>query len=208
MNGFSRFSTLWQNLGVASDAQPVFQRLTQAYAEPQRAYHTLEHIRDCLGQFDGAAGLAERPLEVEAAVWLHDVVYDTHSSNNEERSADWAGTALTNGGVPEAVVERVRELILATKHQGIPQDNDTRLLVDIDLSILGREVAAFERYEQQIRLEYSLVPEAAFRAGRAKILETFLGREFIYQSLLFRERYETPARENLARSIARLRGGR
>jgi predicted metal-dependent HD superfamily phosphohydrolase len=205
IKNFPRFSTLWQKLATASDPQPVFDDLAQAYAEPQRAYHTLEHIRDCLAEFDGASRLAEHPVEVEAALWLHDVVYDPRASDNEERSADWAENVLTNRGVPAPIIARIRTLILATRHQIIPEDKDAALLVDIDLSILGRDTATFERYEQQIRQEYDFVPEQAFREGRARILESFIQREFIYQTFFFRERYESRARENLSRSIAKLR---
>jgi len=206
MNDFSRFVTVWQSLEAVSDPELVFEALTRAYAEVQRAYHTLEHIQGCLGEFDGAARLAEHALEVEAAVWLHDVVYDPRAADNEQRSADWAETALAQAEVSGEVIGRVRALILATRHQAIPQENDARLLMDIDLSILGRDWEAFERYEQQVRQEYGFVTETAFREGRAEILEGFLRREYIYQMSPFRERYEARARANLARSIVRLRG--
>jgi len=206
MSDFSRFSTLWQALGAASEPQPVFDALARNYTGPQRAYHTLQHVRDCLAEFDGASMLAERPQEVEAALWLHDVVYDTRATDNEERSADWAREVLASAAVPTATLERVAELILATKHIGLPPSVDAALVVDIDLAILGREVALFERYEQQIQQEYAWVAEPIFREGRAGILEGFLARKAIYGTAFFHERYETRARENLSRSIRRLRG--
>src|SRR5687767_2691608 len=117
MKDFTRWSALWQKLGAASDPQPIFERLVQAYTEPQRAYHTLEHIHDCLARFGEASMLAEHPVEVETALWLHDVVYDPRASDNEERSADWAEHILREGGVPDVVIARIRAMILATKHQ-------------------------------------------------------------------------------------------
>ena len=134
---FSRFSALWQSLGAASDPQPVFDALARNYSGPQRAYHTLEHVRDCLAEFDRASSLAERPLEVQAALWLHDVVYDTRASDNEERSADWAVGTLTKAGVTGTTVEHICGLILATKHIGAPQSADAALVVDIDLALAG-----------------------------------------------------------------------
>jgi predicted metal-dependent HD superfamily phosphohydrolase len=205
MNDLSRWSELWHKLGAISDPQPVFDNIAQAYAEPQRAYHTLTHIQDCLARFDDTSTLAEHPIEVEAALWLHDVVYNPSASDNEERSADWAERILREGGVSDGMIARIRELILATKHQSIPEEKDAALLVDIDLSILGRETVVFERYEQRIRQEYAFVPEPTFREGRARILESFLEREAIYQTFFFRERYEIQARENISRSIAKLR---
>ncbi len=200
-----RWSLLWNRLGAGSGGELVFAALTRAYAGPPRAYHTLAHIRDCLAQFDQASLPAGHPIELEAALWLHDVVYDPRASDNEERSADWAERALANGGVPAQAIHRIRVLILATKHRALAQDPDEAVLADIDLSILGRDPQSFERYERQIRQEYGHVPEPAFRAGRAAILEGFIKREFIYQTLLFRERYEKQARVNLARSIEMFR---
>jgi predicted metal-dependent HD superfamily phosphohydrolase len=201
MDDPARWSELWRRLGAENDPQPVFEHLARAYAEPQRAYHTLEHIRDCLAQFDQASMLAERPVEVETALWLHDVVYNPRAPDNEERSAEWAEKLLRRNGVTGVAVERIRALILATKHQAPAPGGDAALLVDIDLSILGMDVEIFERYEQKIGQEYSFVPEQAFREGRIRILESFLKREFIYQTSFFRERYEAQARENLLRSI-------
>jgi predicted metal-dependent HD superfamily phosphohydrolase len=205
MEDFSRFLTLWQKLGTGSSAQPPLEQLLQNYSEPQRAYHTLAHIHDCLAQFDAVSVLAEHPLEVEAALWLHDVVYNPGAADNEERSADWATTTLEQGGVQAATIDRIRELILATRHKTIPESVDTALVVDIDLSILGRDAQAFARYEQQIRLEYNRIPEPAYRMGRCSVLESFLNRAFIYETSFFRERYESQARRNLSRSVARLR---
>jgi predicted metal-dependent HD superfamily phosphohydrolase len=100
----------------------------------------------------------------------------------------------------------VHRLILATKHQESTASGDEALLVDIDLSILGRDPVVFDRYEQSIRQEYRWVPEVAFREGRARILESFLNRPAVYRTALFAQRYEAQARENLSRSIRQLRG--
>jgi predicted metal-dependent HD superfamily phosphohydrolase len=206
MEDFSRFSNLWQKLGAKNNPQPLFEQLVASYAESQRAYHTLTHIHDCLAQFDQAITLAQHPAEVEAALWLHDAIYNPGASNNEELSADWATTILTQGHVPAATIDRVCRLILATRHKSLPENGDAALLVDIDLSILGRDAATFERYEQQIRQEYRFVPEQDYREGRCAILASFLSRASVYQTPFFREHYESRARENLSRSVAKLRG--
>jgi predicted metal-dependent HD superfamily phosphohydrolase len=62
-------------------------------------------------------------------------------------------------------------------------------------------------YEIQVREEYSWVPESLYRAARRKVLEQFVSREWIYSTELFRNKYETRARENIARSLARLGSG-
>jgi len=46
--------------------------------------------------------------------------------------------------------------------------------------------------------------EEAFRSKRAAILESLLARRRIFQTDFFYNRYEAPARKNLARSLERL----
>jgi predicted metal-dependent HD superfamily phosphohydrolase len=204
MTNLPRWQTLWQRLGSTLNAAEVFAELETRYTEPQRAYHNLVHIADCLAQFDAARHLAGQPAEVEAAIWYHDVIYDPHASDNEAASAQWATERLRSGGTDEAITARIAALILATRHTAVPTEADAQLLVDIDLSILGRPPAVFDQYEQQIRREYDWVPEPAFRQGRAKILQGFLARERIYQTASFYDQFEEQARLNLARSLQQL----
>jgi predicted metal-dependent HD superfamily phosphohydrolase len=202
----TRFAALWRRLGATTDPGPVYCALTTAYAEPHRAYHTAAHLDDCLAELDPARALAVRPDEVELALWFHDALYDPRAADNEERSAAWAADALTAAGVTAEVAARVRELILATKHAAVPTDPDARLLVDIDLAILGRPAEVFDAYDRAIRVEYQWVPEDQYRVGRARILRGFLARPRIYQMDPFHLRLEVVARANLARAIARLGG--
>jgi predicted metal-dependent HD superfamily phosphohydrolase len=194
-------------LGASCDLSSDYQLLMNAYSEPHRAYHTLEHLNDCLGKLDAARHHADRPIEIEAALWFHDAVYDAHASDNEIQSASWAQKALGELGVLNETTQYVADLILATRHITVPFDHNAALLLDIDLSILGAEPEAFDIYEQRIRREYSWVPERDFCHARAPILEAFLSRPKLYQTAFFQDRYEEQARINLHRSIAQLRFG-
>ena len=201
---FGRWTDLWSRLGAQGDGLSVFTRLAAAYAEPARAYHTAEHVQDCLAEFDLGRATALRPDEVEAALWIHDAVYLPGHPENEERSAQLARTAFAGAGAPAEAADRIAALVLATRHHSIPKDPDATLVCDIDLSILGRAEEAFDRFEQQIRREYAWVPEPVYRNARSEILRGFLQRHSIYQTRHFRDRYETPARENLTRVLKQL----
>lgn len=191
-------------LGAGDNVEAIYAALCQRYAEPHRAYHTLAHVSSCLALFDEARHLVLCPTEVEAALWLHDVVYDPLTGDNEEQSARWAWDRLAGAGVPVARLAIIRDLILATRHDGSGSGADAQLVVDIDLAILGADWEAFDLYEQQIRQEYDWVPLDAFCEGRAKILTRFLQGEHVYQTAFFGERYEAQARENLAHSLRQL----
>jgi len=200
----SRFQELWKRLDAAADAQGIYSRLMAAYAEPHRAYHTAEHIADCLAQLDAAPRTpADRTL-VEAAIWFHDVVYDPRAADNEAESAAWATYILSGAGVALPTIEAIRRLILLTRHVEPARDSTGGLLCDIDLSILGRSAAEFDEFERRIRAEYDWVPDREYREGRARVLSRLLGWDPLYQTGYFRRRYETPARNNLAAAIARL----
>ena len=54
--------------------------------------------------------------------------------------------------------------------------------------------------------EYAWVTESAFRAGRSKVLQSFLDRTRIYATDYFSAAFESAARQNLKRSLANLSG--
>ena len=199
-----RFQNLCRRMG-AEVATSVIERLQSDYSQPHRAYHNAVHIEDCLRQFDFARHLAERPDEVEAAIWFHDVVYDPKATDNEERSAVWAVESLNVGVQPE-VLRRIAAMILATKHDREPDGVDQSLVIDVDLSILGRSAEEFAVYDAAIRNEYSWVSDDQYRVGRTAVLERFRSCETIYHTEFFRGRYEDQARRNLKLAVANLRG--
>ena len=199
-----RWEDLWQKLDVRTAPQSTFDELIEAYASPDRFYHTFVHIEDCLSIFDQAKSLAVHPEEVELALWFHDAVYDPKRSDNEQKSAEWAEGVIKQSGGSNDSAERVSYSILATRHQQEVTGADAQLMVDVDLSILGREPDIFWSYEENIRKEYSWVPEELFRRKRMEILSRFLEHQHIYYHRQYREMFEEKARANLKRAIARL----
>lgn len=191
----------WSALAGDRDGVALRDELLARYAESQRKYHTRQHLEECLALFEQAGALAAHPAEVELALWFHDAIYDVKGSGNEERSAEWAHRALLDAGVAADSADLVRQLVLVTKHDGVPVSLDEQVLVDIDLAILGAERERFDEYERQIRDEYGFVPGFLFRRKRKQILKTFLDRKVLYSTPALRERLEARARENLARAI-------
>jgi predicted metal-dependent HD superfamily phosphohydrolase len=196
----NRWTQDWTRLGLEG-SDDWLARLLASYAEPERHYHTQQHLAECMDLFDRVAHLAHRPGEVAIALWFHDVVYLPLAKDNEARSADWACAALIEAGAGADVCERVRALIMATAHHAAPEDDDARLVVDIDLAILGADAARFAEYEEQVRAEYAAVPEDLFRQKRAELLARFLERPVIYQTPELHGRLENQARINLRRAL-------
>jgi predicted metal-dependent HD superfamily phosphohydrolase len=203
-----RWGSLFNSLGINSSSRDLnenFSDLFNKYSESHRYYHTPKHLWDCLQEFDKAKKLLEEPLAVESALWFHDVVYDTHAKDNEEKSAQYASRVLCKLNLPEQFVKKTENLVLLTKHNVEPKGIDEKLILDIDLAILGKPQKVFDEYELNIRKEYSWVGDHDFMEGRSKILQYFLNRSFIYRTSLFRERYEASARRNLEISLRNLK---
>lgn len=198
------WSRCWSALGAKGEGWPLRDRLLAAYAEPQRRYHTLQHLGECLTLFDRHQTLAGRAAEVEMALWFHDAVYDVRGRDNEARSAAWARSELEAAGVNPASLARIDALIMATCHRALPVGTDQQLLVDIDLAILGAPPARFQEYEAQVRAEYAWVPRWVYRRKRREVLQEFLAREPIYSLPALRAELEAQARDNLAHSIRQL----
>lgn len=194
------WDSAWSALG-ASAPQPVLAELLQSYSEPQRHYHTLQHLGEAMGLLQPALGLAERPGEVALALWFHDAVYETQAKDNEARSADWAVAVVRGQGLPAEVAGRVHGLIMATCHAAQPSGIDAQLLVDADLGILAADPLRFAEYEVQVRAEYEWVPLPLYRARRREVLLGFMQREAIYCTDWFGQRLEARARCNLAQAL-------
>lgn len=186
----------WATLGLNAP-EGLMHNLLAAYNQPQRHYHTQRHLRECLALLEPALDLAQRPGEVELALWFHDAVYDPKGQGNEARSADWAVEILAQAGTDGEMQQRVRVLIMATCHHAEPTGPDAQLLVDIDLAILGADPARFAEYDAQVREEYGWVPGLIYKVKRRAVLAGFLARPAIYGTERFRERFEGRARENL-----------
>jgi len=193
---------LWQRFGFTGDGVEWHHKLIDDYSESQRAYHTLQHLNECLMRFDDAkaGGGMTRPDLIEMAMWFHDAVYDSKSSQNEALSAQMAVDAL---GETDAARE-VARLIMLTKSHKPGEGPDDAWIIDIDLGIFAQSAERVAEYERQIRAEYTWVPEAVYREKRAEALEAFLKRERIYQTEFFHQRDEATARCHLALLIEQL----
>ncbi|MGC2778011.1 MAG: phosphohydrolase [Bradyrhizobium sp.] len=180
----------------------TYDDLVAVYSVPGRHYHDLRHVEDCLAWLDRVAGLGAREREIlTLAIWWHDVVYDPTRGDNEERSAELAERHVA----PELRDEVGRLIRLTLTHDVAAADRLGALLVSIDLAILGADEAVYQAYVDAIRREYAHVPDAAYRQGRATVLERFASRAVIYPDAGFAAALDQQARANIARELRGLR---
>lgn len=204
MPQFDQWQEMWKGLGVSVPNESLFQALIACYSEPHRRYHTTQHLDECFAKLREIRVAATHPEEIELALWFHDAIYDVRRQDNEEKSAEWARSTVLRAGLPALIAERVHAMVMATRHDAVPMASDERILVDVDLSILGADTWRFTEYECQIREEYSWVPDILFRPKRRRVLKEFLERPRIFSTEQFFNAYEAKARANLRRSIDQL----
>jgi predicted metal-dependent HD superfamily phosphohydrolase len=174
----------------------MLERIEKEYTSSNRHYHTLNHLDNLLTELaDNKEKFASWDVIVFAIAY-HDVVYNTLKSNNEEKSAEFARKELTKISVPENLVIRCEQLILATKKHTYA-DFETNLFTDADLSILGATPEVYKLYSNQIRKEFSIYPDLVYNPGRRKVLKHFLDMEKIFKTNEFAIAYESKARINL-----------
>lgn len=197
--------------GDATAAGSVWGVLDGHYTEDHRAYHTWSHIDHVHQVMEWLLTRmpADRPA-VELAVFFHDAVYRTPDArtdspaDNEAASAALARTACALMDLPDDLGAQVHDLVLTTRDHRA-ESREQAVLCDADLAVLASAPATYEVYRRAIRVEYRDVPEAAFRRGRAAVLQELLDRDRIYTTSVMRDRGEAVARRNVAAELAELR---
>ena len=200
----SRWGQTLKLAGVELQHPALIKEIIDEYDYTGRYYHTKEHLRSMFRVYDRF--FKDPNVEVEFAIWYHDFFYDVKSKTSEARSAEHASDKLTNDlKLPLDLGIRVGKLILSTQYQVDPKSRDKMILRDVELSIFGEFPEFFDEYEENIRREYSFVPIADFRVGRAEILQRFLRPVFYSTPELQTSPYEGWAQSNIRRSLEKLK---
>ena len=178
-------------------SQTLLNMLITAYTEPQRAYHSVQHIAECLAHFQNIQSSLNDPIAVETAIWFHDVVYDPKAFDNELQSAELM-KSVCDPFLSEQQIEKVYKWIIATQKHQPSDDHDLNSLLDIDLAILGSNAERFAEYQQQIQFEYAWVESDVYKVKRKQVLQQFEQMNPIYQTRWFRYHYEKQAKISLS----------
>ena len=187
------------------------------WEEPVRRYHTTRHLVEmfaALEELEGARQIDARQCAVaRLAAWFHDAIYDpgAQPGSNEEDSAVLARDTLLELGFGSREIDAIDRLIRLTAGHDLDDAAGRASALDAafhdaDLWILSAPQGRFEGYCDQVREEFAHVPDAAYRKGRLAVLAPLAHRDTIYRTSRALERWEMPARLNLGRELARLRG--
>lgn len=183
-----------------AQAEQIYATLERAYTEPHRAYHSVQHIVECLDLLAQVRDQLEDAFAVQLAIWFHDAVYDAQAADNEQQSAVMM-RQLCAGILPRAQCDKIAHWIEATQQHQPSRDQDLNFLLDIDLAILASTPTRFAEYEQQIRQEYAWVAHEVYLLKRAEVLRHFYQCVPLYQTEYFQSHFEAQAKRNLAQAL-------
>ena len=147
------------------------------YSSKSRHYHNLEHLENMLSELSKIQSEVKDVDCLLFAIYYHDIVYKTTKSNNEHQSALKFKNRIVNTSF-DKLYECISQ-IEATKEHRISDDYDTNILLDLDLSILGKSPEEYKKYSESIRKEYQIYPDFIYRKGRKKVLKSILELDFI-----------------------------
>lgn len=179
-----------------SEPKKILNRLIAAYSEKQRAYHTVQHIYECLNLLESIRSELNDAHAVALALWFHDAIYDPKAKDNELKSAELFEQYMAQY-LPVNTVQKIKRWILATQKHALTNETDLQFLLDIDLSILAATPERFIQYEQQIQKEYAWVDPEVYLIKRKEVLVHFYQSEPLYQTTYFQKNFELNAKQNL-----------
>jgi len=187
---------------IKVEADDCFAWLASQYEQPNRFYHTLDHLYSCFIEFDFVLHLANDPELLAYALFFHDV-----ATSEEESAAHAVSCFLRLFRTDPSITgtgSHITTLVLATRHIEQQTSFDAKLICDIDLAALGAKPDVFDCLYGLIRKEYSHLSDKQFATGRKQFLKGLLNKEQIFQTEYFRDKYEAQARANIHRCISQL----
>jgi predicted metal-dependent HD superfamily phosphohydrolase len=158
-----------------SEPQKIFNKLIATYSEKQRAYHTVQHLYECLVLLESIRADLNDANAIALALWFHDAAQDLSIE----------------------IIQNIKRWIVATQKHESTNELDLQFLLDIDLAILAASPARFEEYEQQIQKEYAWVNPEIYSLKRKEVLAHFYQTEPLYQTEYFQQNFEQRAKSNL-----------
>ena len=172
------------------------------YSSKTRYYHNLKHLENMFTELDRIESKTKDLDTLLFAIFYHDIICESTKSNNEHQSAlifekRISQTSFTSLSECMAQIEAIKEHKLS-------YDNDTNILIDLDLSILGKSSKEYKKYCENIRKEYQIYPDFMYRKGRIEFLKNILELDSIYKTDFFKQEFETQAKENLINELNQL----
>jgi len=177
--------------------EQIWQIILKRHSEPHRFYHNLNHLEYLLNLIEYHRSKINKPNLMMFSVFMHDIIYDTSATDNEEKSAEQAVIFLLQLNINPIEIQYIKQQILASKKHEFNTDSDTNIFLDFDLGILSGLEHDYKLYSQKIRQEYQIYNDEIYYPGRKLVLESFLQKKAIYHTNILGKDAEQKARLNI-----------
>lgn len=127
-------------------------------------YHNYKHTYETVAEAEDLGRLSnlkeDELQDLLLAAWFHDAGYIETYADHEEQSIKIATAWLQEQHYPEERIERVCRIIMSTKHDRQPEGLLEELLVDADMSNIGKET--FFATAELLRVEWEIFQDKFF----------------------------------------------
>lgn len=152
-----------------------------AYREPHRYYHTLDHVRKLVEDIYLKQPDLKKAELLSLVALFHDLVYDPRRSDNEEKSVKALDGSLNTSSKS---YKTIKNIILDTKtHKARSELSKLFCYLDLKPLIEGNLLELLEN-EQAIFKEYQHLSIAQYRENRVKFLHHYALRNLDVENLL------------------------
>ncbi len=150
---------------IISKTEDFVTTLLSTKLDPEFMYHNLRHtqrvVKNTKELIDHYALLGKENETLLLSAWLHDTGYTETYSDHEEKSCQIARNFLGKQSYPKDGVEKICELIMATKRYHTPNNLGEEILRDADSSHLAH--SSYTETSELLREELSRLGIAEFR---------------------------------------------
>lgn len=133
-------------------------RLFKQKLSKKLVYHNYKHTFETVAEAQDLGQLSNLPPDrmedLMLAAWFHDTGYIETYEGHEKESIRIATEWLEEKQFPQERIDRISSIIMATKHNHEPDTPDQELMVDADLSNIGKET--FFATAELLRVEWEI----------------------------------------------------
>jgi predicted metal-dependent HD superfamily phosphohydrolase len=167
---------LYKNILEKYVSTQVIFKLEEAWNEPKRKYHNVDHLKQILEDLEKKRSFVT-PIYREAlilAAFFHDVVYLPGHRDNEDKSLQMF--IRTYKGTDWFMAKKVGEMIECTKYRKRPTDPLLKIFWDADNAMFFKgDIKGLIVNEHKIRQEFNFVSKEEYKKKRIAFLKTCLG---------------------------------
>lgn len=128
---------------VFMDLQETTLKMLKDNLPPELSYHNYEHTLDVVAATERIAraeNVSEEDFQLlRTAAVFHDTGYIHTREKHEEKSCEIATQIMTEFSFAQSEIDKVCNLILATRMPHNPSDKLSQIICDADLDYLGRD---------------------------------------------------------------------